>query len=166
MASLSRAEAPALARPLCKVREDSFPAATDPVLSLASMEARAVRNPSPAMGLIRRGFFCPRIVYPSRSMEKEASLSTKGYKDSRVEVDENPAPVKGLIHRGCLGSSSVSPSMPVVNKLLSSQVCFPFLTNSHSYGADELGRNLSQAFPCKTEGGAPIYSSISKSQLG
>jgi hypothetical protein len=56
--------------------------------------------------------------------------------------------------------------MPVVKELLLSQVCSPLSTNSHSYGADELDRSLSQAFPCMTEGGAPIYSSVSKSQLG
>ena len=81
VASLSQAEAYASARPLCKLREDYFPAMMDPVLSLASMEACAVRNPSPAMGLIRRGFFGLRVVYPSLSVE-EASLSTQGCKDS------------------------------------------------------------------------------------
>jgi hypothetical protein len=85
-----------------QVREDSFPAVTDPVLSLASVEARAVWNPSPAMGLIRRGFFGPRVVSPFRFVE-EASLSIQGCKDSQVEADENPTPAKGLICRGCLG---------------------------------------------------------------
>jgi hypothetical protein len=33
-------------------------------------------------------------------------------------------------------------------------------------GAAKLGRSISQAFPCMTEGGAPIYSFVSKSQLG
>ena len=45
VASLSQEEAPALARPLCRAREDSLPTATDPVLSLASVEASAVQNP-------------------------------------------------------------------------------------------------------------------------
>jgi hypothetical protein len=55
--------------------------------------------------------------------------------------------------------------MPV-EELLSSQVYSPLSTNSHSYGADEMGRSLSQAFPFMMEGGAPIYSFVSKSQLG
>jgi hypothetical protein len=46
-----------------QVREDSFPAVTDPILSLASVEARAVWNPSPAMGLIRRGFFWSKSCF-------------------------------------------------------------------------------------------------------
>ena len=99
-------------------------------------------------------------------MEKEASLASQGCKVSQVEADENPAPAKVLIRRGCLGSSSASPSMPVVEEVLSSQVCSPLSTNSLSFGADELGRSLSQGFPCMTEGGAHIYSSVFKSQLG
>jgi hypothetical protein len=117
------------------------------------------------MGLIRWGFFGLRVA-SSRSVEKEASLSSQGCKVSQVEVDENPAPVKGLIRRGCLGLSSASPSMLVVEEVLSSQVCSPLSTNSLSFRADELGRILSQVFPCMTEGGAPIYSSISNSQVG
>ena len=100
---------------------------TDPILSPASVEANAVRNPSPAMGLIRHGFFGPRVTSPSRSVEKEASLSTQGCKDPSDKVDENPTLAKGVA---------------------------------------EMGRSISQAFPCMTEGGAPFYSSVSKSQLG
>jgi hypothetical protein len=100
VASLSQAEAPTSARPLCKVREDSFLVAMAPVLSMASVDTHAIRNPSHAMGFIKRGFFGSRVVSPSRSMEKEASLSTQDYKDSQVEADENLAPAKVLIHRG------------------------------------------------------------------
>jgi hypothetical protein len=56
--SVSSAMATFLESPLCREREDSFPMEMDPVLSLASVEAhsRTIRNPSPATGLIRRGF--------------------------------------------------------------------------------------------------------------
>ena len=67
--------------------------------------------------------------------------------------------------------------MPVVKEVLSSfegskvdnvesQVCSSVSTSSHSFGAAKLGMSLSHPFPRMSKGGAPIYSSISKSQLG
>jgi hypothetical protein len=115
-----------LASHWCREWEDSLLALTDLFLSPASVEANAVRNPSLVMGLIRQGFFGPRVTSP-RSVDKEASLSTQSCKDPLDKADENPALAKGVA---------------------------------------KLGRSISQAFPCMMEGGAPIYSSVSKLQLG
>ena len=96
ISSVSSAVSFCPASPLCREREDSFPAAMDPVLPPTSVEAHAktVQNPSTVMGFIRQGFFGLRVVSPSRSMVKEASLLIQGCKDSLVKADENPALVK------------------------------------------------------------------------
>jgi hypothetical protein len=59
---------------LCSDWEDSFLGAADSVYSLVAEETKTDRIPSLAKGLIRRGFFGPRVVSPSPSVVKEASL--------------------------------------------------------------------------------------------
>jgi hypothetical protein len=104
-----------------------------------------------------------REASPVRAVE---SLSL-----SPVKADKNPASVKGLIRWGSLGSNFVFPSLSVLSSFLGSKVdiveslvCSTVLTSS--LGAIEIGRSLSQPFPRMSEVGTPIYSSVSKSQLG
>jgi hypothetical protein len=78
-------------------------------------ETLVVRPSSPAKGLLRHGYFGPKAASPSPVVLKEASLSSM-WKD--------PIPEVGLTHRGYLGSSFVSPSLPVVLPI---------------FGVDELG---------------------------
>jgi hypothetical protein len=114
-------------------------------------------NPSPAKGMIRRGFLDPRIASPSLPLAIVSLASS-------VQADKNPAPTKGLICRGFLGLSTASPSTQGSKvDIEEPQVCSIVST---SFGATELGLSLSQSYPCMTGGGAPIYSSVSKSQLG
>jgi hypothetical protein len=79
---------------------------------------------------------------------------------------------KGLLRWGFLGSRNSSPSLPAMKEASSSakgskvvieesQVC-----SSSMNHVVELGLGLSQPFPRMLEGGAPIYSSVSKSQIG
>jgi hypothetical protein len=73
---------------------------------------------------------------------------------------------------GFLGPSNVSPSLPVMkeasssgrgSKVASKESLDCFYSKKK---ADELGLRLSEPFPRMSEGGAPIYSSISKAQIG
>ena len=94
--------------PLCKDWEDSSsPAAVVGSGSLlvvrqlspvsipdspeSTLHAKSARNPSPAMDLIRRGFFGPRAVSPP------PSLSSQGGKVSPGKADENPASANGSL---------------------------------------------------------------------
>ena len=89
-----------------------------------------------------------------------------------VKADRIPALEKGLLHRGFLGSRNSFPSLPAMKEASSSvkgakivveesQVC-----SSSKKHVAELGLRLGEPFPRMSEGGAPIYSSISKSQIG
>ena len=89
-----------------------------------------------------------------------------------VKVDHITASEKGLLCRGFLGSRNSSPSLPAMKEaslsakaskvvIEESQVC-----SSSMNHAAELGLGLGQPFPCMSKGGAPIYSSVSKSQIG
>ncbi|XP_059431002.1 uncharacterized protein LOC132164496 [Corylus avellana] len=83
------------------------------------------------------------------------------------------APAKGLLCRGFLGSRNVSSSsLPGMKEASlsvkgSKVVVEDSLTCSISgKHAAELGLRLSEPFPRMSESGAPIYSSVSKSQIG
>ena len=133
--------------PLCRDREVTFSGVE---------ETQVVRPSSPVKGLLRCGFFGLRAASPSPMVLKEASLSSKG---------NDPIPEFGFIGRVFLGSSSVSPSSPVVSPIIgvaklgihslaatflpSSQVCI-----SHSNGAAMMETQKD-----------PFNSSISTSQL-
>ena len=69
------------ASPLCSEREDSFTGVADSIYVPMTEEAKIDRIPSPAKGLIRRGFFGPRVVSPSTSGVKEAFVSSQSFKD-------------------------------------------------------------------------------------
>jgi hypothetical protein len=89
-----------------------------------------------------------------------------------IKADRLPALEKGLLRQGFLGSRNASLSLPAVKEaspsikgsksvVKESQVC-----TSLKKHAAELGLRLSEPFPHMLEGGAPIYSSFSKSQIG
>ena len=83
------------------------------------------------------------------------------------------ASAKGLLRRGFLGSRTASSSsLPGMKEAFSpakgskfvvedSQVCF-----SSKKNVAELSLRLSEPFPRMSESGAPIYSSVPKSQIG
>ena len=94
-----------------------------------------------------------------------------------AKADKNPTSAKGLIRRGFLGSKTASPSILVVKEVLlsiqdskvdnvESQVYSTISTSSLSLGVAELGVSISRSIPRMSEGGAPIYSVVSKSQMG
>ena len=77
-----------------------------------------------------------------------------------------------LLRRGFLGSKNASHPLPTIKEASSSVkgskvvveeplVCYPLKKH-----AAELGLRLSEPFPRMSKGGAPIYSAVSKSQIG
>jgi hypothetical protein len=79
---------------------------------------------------------------------------------------------KRLLHRGFLGSKNASHPLPAMKEASSSVkgskavVEESLVYSSLKKHAAELGLRLSEPFPCMSEGGAPICSTISKSQIG
>jgi hypothetical protein len=62
-------------------REVSLTGATDSIYVSVMEVAKTNRVPAPAKGLIRQGFFGPRIISPSLSVVKEALLSSQSFED-------------------------------------------------------------------------------------
>jgi hypothetical protein len=110
-----------------------------------------------------------------------------------VKTDQKPSPVKGMLRRGFFGLRTVAPSLLKVKKASSltlaaredfssssqkmgplraeSQASFTVSTTAHpgfssgsSSRAAKLGTRIHLSHPEMTKSGAPIYSSVSKSQ--
>jgi hypothetical protein len=158
---------------LCSGREDSPIGVAGSIYVLVMKEAKTDGIPSPAKGLIRRGFFGPRVISPSTLVVKEAFVFSQSFKNDNSLGAVELCKVKEVESVSFLGSNSVSPSLPVFSSISGSKVDIAeslvsstVSTSSHSLEAVELGKSLSQHFPRMSEGGAPFYFSVSKIQLG
>jgi hypothetical protein len=139
-------EVDALASPLCRDREVTF----------SRVEETQVVPPSPAKGLLRRGFFGPRAASPSPVVLKEASLSSMG---------KDLIPEFGLIRWGFLGSSSVSSSLPVVLPIIGVAELVIHSLAAASLPSSQVCTSLSDGVAVLETRKNPFNSSVSTSQL-
>ena len=112
--SVSSTVAILLASLLCSGREDSPTGAAGFIYVLVTEEAKTDRIPSPEKGLIKRGFFGPRVVSPSTLVVKEAFMSSQSFKDDRSLGAVELCKVREVESISFLGSNSVSPSLPML----------------------------------------------------
>ena len=105
------------------------------------------RKHSPAKGLLRRGFFGAENYSPSSPKVKEASSSILA-----AEEDSSTS------------SKKMGPS--IANSQAISKAAYRGSSGGASLGAAKLGMRLRLSHPGMMESGAPIYSYVSKSQLG
>jgi hypothetical protein len=142
------------------------------------LETNQGRQTTPVSTVSRANdhFVSPDATVEAFVSPTEASISSLAVvcvplEVAHVKVDRITASEKGFLRRGVLGSRNSSPSLPAMKEASSlakgskvvieeSQVC----SSSMNHVA-ELGSGLSQPFPRMLEGGAPIYSSVSKSQI-
>jgi hypothetical protein len=146
-----------LVNPRHSEREVSLTGAVDSIYILVTEVAKTDRIPALAKGLIRQGFFGPRIISPSLSIVKEAFVSSQSFKDDNSLGTGELCRVK---------EASLPPSLSVLSSSPGSKIdiveVFSAVLTS-SLGAAELGKSLSQTFPHMSKGGTPFYSSVSKS---
>ena len=114
-----------------------------------------------------------------------SSLCFSGVEEPTFKTDWKSSPAKGLLRQGFLGSRTTSPSpsstLAIEEDFSTSQVMGSPIEKSlanvsmaallglfcgSSLGAAELGMRFHYSHPGMTESGPPIYSSVSKSQLG
>ena len=127
------------ANPRRSEREVSLTGTADSIYVPVTEVAKTDRIPASAKGLIRRGFFGPRIISPS-SVLKEAFVSSQSFKiDSSLGAEE--------LCR--VREASLPPSLPVLSSSPSSkvdivEVCSTVSTSS--LGAVELVKVLAKLF--------------------
>jgi hypothetical protein len=107
---------------LCSGREDSPTGAAGSIYVLMTKEAKIDGIPSPAKGLIRRGFFRPRVVSPSTLVVKEAFVFSQSFKNDNSLGAVELCKVKEVESVSFLGLNSVSPSLPVLLSISGSKV--------------------------------------------